>query len=469
MTENLWQISEIFEALNLAKPADLLDLPICGISIDTRSIQKNDLFFALQGEKSDGHDFAHLALKQGASFVIAGKITKELENFPSQVILVPNVFEALEKMAEFKRKQTKAKIIGITGSVGKTTCKEMLAGILSKFGKTHFSPNNFNNHLGLPISLCLMPRDCEFGVFELGMSAAGEISHLTQILKPEIAIITAIAEAHLEFFSSVSQIAEAKAEIFEALSGAAIAIFPEEFQEIFIKKVKSHAKEIAVFGKNSHFSVIDVKNAADFKTEISLKINEMHLELKVNFLGVHNASNALISLTTCHFLQLDLQKAKNALEGIFPKAGRGEMRKISFNNKDLLLIDESYNASPKSMIAAISNLANLPLKARKIAILGDMKELGANSAIFHQEIVSAVKNSNIGSFFSVGELMFEASKNFPNAVSFKKIDDLIDKIDHLLQNGDIIMIKGSYGTKMHALVKHLLKNSSVQEGIENAL
>ncbi len=382
-----------------------------GISIDSRTINEGDLFIAIKG-KTDGHEYVADALAKGAVAAIVEHIPENLnENAP--LLIVKDTMEAMQALGQASRSRTSAKIIAITGSVGKTSTKEMLGRILKEQGQTHYSKGSYNNHLGVPYTLASMHAGTDYGVFEIGMNHAGEITALTKQVQPDIAIITTIAPVHMEFFDSVKDIATAKAEIFQGVKENGTVILPRdnEFFDYLVKKANlCGIKNILSFGINetADAKIIEIIEASN-GSKIKAIIKGEEVEYSIKIPGKHQALNSLSVLLAAKCAGADLQKAAVSISKINPAKGRGALEKINIGDPDnpVTLIDETYNASPESMKAAFRVMALIDTgrNGRKIAILGDMLELGKKSAQMHADLALPIKAAGIDLVYTCGPLM----------------------------------------------------------------
>ncbi len=466
MTDSvLWTGNALLKALEGKLIAGVLS-GANGISIDSRDIQPNDAFFAIKGDMFDGHDYTEKAVQNGASVVvISGKNCAPNGN-NTAVILVDNVLHALEKLAVAARARSKAKIIAITGSVGKTSVKEYLHQCLAQCGKTHASVKSFNNHWGVPISLARMPQDAEFGVFEIGMNHLDEIRPLVKMVRPHFALITTIAPAHLGHFKNLNEIALAKSEIFEGLEKNGVAILNHDNEFFDYLKQKADGKDIQSFGKhkNADLRLLNAETLPD-KSKVKIAYKGTEYNYIMGKAGLHQVQNSLALLLALSLMDVDLEHILPLLETMSLSDGRGGQEKIAFKDGHILLIDESYNANPASMVAAFSVLsAQQPQNGgRKIAIIGDMLELGVTSAKLHKALVDDIIAANIDMVFACGADM----KNCYDALPLKKQGEYAQNSSQLVQSilnrinpYDVVMVKGSLGSKMLKIV-NAIKNNKV--------
>ena len=401
---SLWTSAEIAQATGGTASADFA---ATGVTFDSREVTTGDLFVALKGEASDGHEFLDQASERGASGAVVGSPT------PHPHVLVTDTMAALENLACAARARTAAKIIGVTGSVGKTSTKEALFAALDRGapGAAHRSVKSYNNHTGVPLSLARMPAATRFGVFEMGMNHAGELTHLTGLVRPHVAMVTAIAPAHTAFFPDESAIADAKGEIFAGLQPGGVAIIPYDspHRDRLIAAARPHAARIVTFGIDDGADVqaIETMRVASGGTFVTARVGERELSFTVAQPGMHWVSNALAVLAAVDAVGGDLALAGLALADLDGLTGRGARLTIKVPHGEALLIDESYNANPSSMRATLAVLAAEPA-TRKLAVLGEMRELGEKSAAYHAALAGPVIEAGVERVILVGEAMAAA-------------------------------------------------------------
>ena len=461
MTQPLWTSDEAAAATGGSTAGDW---SAHSVSIDSRTITPGGLYVAIAGERVDGHDYAEQAIDKGAAAVMVSQAVPGVA--AEKQLLVDDTFKALEALAIAARARSQATIIGLTGSVGKTTTKECLRLMCEGFGRTYASRGNYNNHYGTPLSLANMPADSEFGVFEMGMNHAGEIAKLTRMVRPHIAIITNVEAVHLEFFDSVEAIAEAKAEIFEGLerSGTAILNADNEHTNQIIEQLSSRAdvKQLT-FGQQQS---ADIKlEALEYEQEgCTLSTHSKNIPVEVSLTGSGQAviSAVLISLTACTALGLDLVTAANSLAGFKEVEGRGQLSEVTLDGRHMWWIDDSYNASPASMRAAFEKLAMAKEQkqaTRSVAVLGDMLELGEQAPKLHASLAVDIAMYGLDAVWTIGPLMQHLYRALPEDIDKTHIDGLDEMLAWLkdrLQAGDVVLFKGSNGSQIHQLVKDLL-------------
>ena len=459
----LWTLDEICAATNgqAIFPA-ASQLAINGISIDSRTIKPGDLFVALSGPAlaRDGHDFIGQAFDAGAAAALASK-RPALPSTAQTVIYVEDTQRALESLGTVARHRTQAKIIGVTGSVGKTGTKEALAQVLAAQGATHASAASYNNLWGVPLSLARMPRQTQFGIFEIGMNHAGEIRPLTKQVAPDVALITTVAPVHLEFFDSVESIADAKAEIFEGLHGGTAILNRDNayFARLKAAAERCDCSAILTFGEDAQADIrlLDYAEAAD-GASIRVAFGTKTLSGRIGISGRHIAQNSLGVLACVHAAGGDFESAFQDLSHLSAGDGRGRQHEIFYKNGALKLIDESYNASPISIRAALKVLRADKTSMRRVAVLGDMRELGAQSESLHVELAGDVAASS-DIVFACGRYMRGLFDALPESKRGAWVDDstkLAPLVSDAIRPGDIVMVKGSNGSAMNVIVRQLL-------------
>ena len=439
----LWTAEELKNLFTAAQGWD-----VSGISIDTRSLQPGDLFVALVGER-DGHDYVEDAFSKGAAAAIVSR------PMVGNTILVPDTLKALEVMGKAARARSGAKALAVTGSVGKTTVKEMLRRTLSAFGKVHAAEASFNNHIGVPLSLARMPRDSQFGIFEIGMNHPGEIAPLAALVRPDIALITCVDKAHLGLMGSELTIAKEKASIYAALASDGKAIIPGETAYLQVLRDAVPVGCCALLFNGPEARLLDVLTGPE-NSEIAAEVLDCKVYFRLSAPGRHMASNALAALTAIAGLGLDIEKAAAALNGFTPYAGRGAQRIIKLSRGEkILLLDESYNASGASMRAAFSVLKLQP--GRHVAVLGDMLELGEHSNAEHLALAPALREC-ADLVFAAGMGCGALFESLPQAIQGGHAPDagaLAPIVKAALRDGDAVLVKGSYGSRMRDVISVL--------------
>lgn len=459
----LWAADEILAALDGKLVAGKLQAAN-GVSIDSRDMQADDAFFAIKGDLFDGHDYAHVAAKNGASVVVISDVEFAAKISTAAVILVDDVLASLGRLAVAARLRTQAKIIAITGSVGKTSTKEFLRACLEKCGNTHASIKSFNNHWGVPISLARMPKNTEYGVFEIGMNHLHEITPLVKMVRPDLALITTIAPAHLGHFKDLEEIALAKSEIFDGMAKNGVAILnrDNEFFEFLSQKARDkNITDIESFGDNAHADMRLISaNLLPAKSEVVATYKGIEFNYTISSAGSHQVKNSLGLLLAIACLGIDVNDVLPSLQSIELSDGRGAQSELKFRNGHIKFIDESYNANPASMVAAFGVLsAQQPTASgRKVAIVGDMLELGAESPQIHGQLAAELVNAKIDLVLACGSDMKNCYNLLPQDMrgGYAENSALLTKIlnDKLLPN-DVVMVKGSLGSRMSEIVNKI--------------
>jgi UDP-N-acetylmuramoyl-tripeptide--D-alanyl-D-alanine ligase len=471
VSEPLWTLDAMTAAMR-AERAGALPREVPGLSIDTRSIRPGEAFFAIQGENRDGHEFVAGALQAGAGLAVVAHSKRAAMPKDAPLLVVDDVLEALNDLAHASRARSTAKIFAVTGSVGKTGTKEALRLVLSKQGETHASAASYNNHWGVPLSLALMPPSATFGVFEIGMNHAGEITPLTQLVRPHVAIVTTIAPVHLEFFGTLDAIADAKAEIFSGLEPAGAAVINADTAQF--ERLKSAAqaagiKRIVSFGQREDAEARALKVSLQAETStVQARILGHDVTYKLGAPGRHVVDNSLGVLAAASLLGADLALAALALADLKAPVGRGERMTLALPGGDVLLIDESYNANPTSMRAALALLGQVPMRGmgRRIAVLGDMLELGPEGAALHAELADAVIGNAVDLVYCAGPLMkslWDALPSERRGGYAENAAALEPQILGAVAAGDAVMVKGSLGSRMGPIVKALKRRATQAE------
>jgi len=451
LTRPLWTAEEVAQATGGSAS---FDFAISGVAFDSREVGDGDLFIALKGEATDGHQFLDKAYAAGA----AGALVSQPVDQPH--ILVEDTTAALNALGAAARVRMNGKVIGVTGSVGKTSTKEALYAALDRFrpGEAHRSVKSYNNHVGVPLSLARMPRESLFGIFEMGMNHAGELSALTQLVKPHVAIVTAIAPAHIEFFGTEEAIARAKAEIFEGLEPGGVAIIPYDnpHYELLRGVAESHGARVFTFGlkEGADVRAVEAVPARDGGTMVSARLPEAELCYTVAAPGEHNVLNSLAILAAVETVGGDLAAAGLALAELPGLAGRGARSVISVGAGSALLIDESYNANPLSISATLKQLGYEQAK-RRIAILGAMKELGSRSDELHAELADPIWQAGVDMAILVGDEMKPLADRLAGTLALEHVTDSAAATQILqehIQPDDAILVKGSNSIGLSRLV-----------------
>jgi len=433
-----------------------------GVSIDSRSAEPGDLFVAIKGPRVDGHDFVAAALEAGAVAAVVAAIPRGCDAAP--LVVVEDTQAALEALGRAARARTNAKVIAVTGSVGKTGTKEALKLVLERQGKTTASAASLNNLWGVPLSLARMPRDAQYGVFELGMNHPGELAPLSVLVAPHVAIITTVAAVHMEYFDTVMAIAEAKAEIFSGMRGG-VAILNRDnpfFPVLIVSAYAAGVDRVISFGAHREAqmrltSYKPVRNGSD----VGASFDGREIKFRLGVPGRHWAFNSLAVLAAAHAVGADVDQAAATLKELAAPKGRGKRHRVEMAGGSFELIDDSYNASPASMRGAIEILANSKPGAagRRIAALGDMLELGPESRHLHASLESALRAGRIDLVFSAGTFMRALHEALPaemRGVHAETSEALAKILVEQIRPGDVVTVKGSLGSRMAKVVDALL-------------
>jgi UDP-N-acetylmuramoyl-tripeptide--D-alanyl-D-alanine ligase len=443
------------------------EFQVSGVEIDSRDVREGDLFFALKGEAMDGHRFVEAAFAKGAAAVVVDRPVE------GPHVLVKDTTQALERLGAAARARSRARIVGVTGSVGKTGVKEAIFAALDRAsrGAAHRSVKSYNNHVGVPLSLARMPARSRFGIFEMGMNHAGEIAALTRQVRPNVAVVTTIAPAHIEMLGSEEAIAEAKGEIFEGLEEGGVAVIPADsphFERLKAKALK-HAAEVVSFGKSAHADVrlLDVVSAANGGSLVTVDMGDRRLCYTVAAPGEHWVVNSLAVMATVRAVKGDLGAAGLALAEMEGLAGRGARIDVpTADGGHALVIDESYNANPASMRATLAQLGRTEAR-RRIAVLGSMKELGSHAPGYHAALAGPIAEAKVDYLLLVGEEMTALAEELGKSqegslgkgLRFAHCQSPAEARAALaefgVEGGDAILVKGSNSVGLGTLVAAL--------------
>jgi len=462
--EPLWTSGAMAQAMRASIDGTLPE-SVTGVSIDSRTVAPGEAYFAIKGDVHDGHDFVMAALKAGAALAVVEAAQRD--KFPdAPLLVVDDVLAGLCDLARAARARLNAQVIAVTGSVGKTSTKEALRCVLSAQGETHASAASFNNHWGVPLSLARCPANVRFAIFEIGMNHAGEIEPLVRMVRPQVAIITTVEPVHLEFFAGIEAIADAKAEIFEGVEPGGVVVLNRDNSQF--ARLQARARELGISrivsfgtGEKSDARLIDVALQAACSA-VHANILGHDVTYKLGMPGRHMAMNSLAVLAAASLAGADLALAALSLSQLEPPAGRGVRRTLELAHGEATLIDESYNANPASMAAALNVLgqAAIGTQGRRIAVLGDMLELGPAGPALHGRLNEAIKANRIDLVYCCGPLM----RNLWDALSTGKRGGYADssagietQLIAAIRAGDAIMVKGSLGSKMKTVVNALEK------------
>ena len=425
-------ISKIYELFNKYK----------SVSIDTRSIKPNDIFFAIKGLNFDGNNFALQAIKTGASYVISDNpaISKKSD----KIIYVENSIKALQKLANYHRRKLNTKIIAITGSNGKTTSKELIFNVLKTKYKTTATKGNLNNHLGVPLSLLEINENTEFGIIEMGANHLNEIAQLCKIAEPSFGYITNFGNAHLEGFGSIEGVIKGKSELYNYLKSNKSLIFHNS-ENIMQTSLINNYKNTYTFGINSKSNCIINKS----KSENTLNVSYQNKIIKSTIYGDYNFENICIAIAIGEFFKVDFNNIKKGIESYIPKNNRSQ---ISLKNNNTIILD-AYNANPTSMSLALESFKKTNYK-NKMIILGDMFELGKDSNYYHQEITNSLEKINDSTIYIVGEY-FCNTKHSDRIRSFSSSKELINNLSKTNVSNYSILIKGSRGMQLEKIIEFI--------------
>jgi UDP-N-acetylmuramoyl-tripeptide--D-alanyl-D-alanine ligase len=460
----LWTVDAMAAAMGAERAAPL-PASVPGLSIDSRTLELGEAFFAITGDNRDGHEFVAAALERGAGLAVVAADRRDRFADDAPLLVVQDVLAGLRELARAARARSEAKVVAVTGSVGKTGTKEALRLALAKDGATHASVASYNNHWGVPLSLARCPASARYAVFEIGMNHAGEIAPLTRLVRPHVAIVTAVEPVHLEFFGSLDAIADAKAEIFLGVGRGGAAVLNADNAQF--ARLERHAREagiarIVAFGESSRADARLLKCALqpDGST-VQARILGTDVTYKLGAPGRHLVLNSLAVLAAVALVGADLALGALALGELRPASGRGARIRLEAPGGTMLLIDESYNANPASMRAALALLghAEIGAQGRRIAVLGDMLELGPAGADLHRQLAAEIVPHGVDLVFCCGPLMRALWEALPSNRRGGYAETAVALEPHVLsaiQPGDAVMIKGSLGSRMAAIVKALV-------------
>ena len=472
----LWTIDDMAAAMRAGK-SGALPVGVSGLSIDSRSLAKGEAFFAIKGDNRDGHDFVEAALKSGAGLAVVARDQRGRFAADAPLLIVTDVLEALRDLARAARARSHAKVIAVTGSVGKTSTKEALRLALGADGETHASAASYNNHWGVPLSLARCPASVKYAVFEIGMNHAGEITPLTKLVRPHVAIVTTIAPVHLEYFGSLKKIADAKAEIFDGLEPGGAAVLNRDnrqYTQLARAAEAAGVKRIVSFGASAKADARLVRHSLHAEcSTVQARILGEPVTYKLGAPGRHLVLNSLAVLAAAALVGADLALAALALNNLKPAAGRGVRATLRLPRGSALLIDESYNANPASMAAAIALLGQAPVggHGRRIAVLGDMLELGVQGTALHRALAEPIEAAGVDLVFCSGPLMHALWEALPSGRRGGYAETAVGLEPAVLaaiRAGDAVMVKGSLGSKMGPIVKALERQFARPAALEQA-
>ncbi|WP_234051133.1 MULTISPECIES: UDP-N-acetylmuramoylalanyl-D-glutamyl-2,6-diaminopimelate--D-alanyl-D-alanine ligase [unclassified Xanthobacter] len=466
----LYRLDEITQAMSATPRGPVGD--VSGISIDSRTLKPGDAFFAIMGENSDGHDYVERAIAAGAALAVVARDKADRFGPDAPLLLVDDVLGGLTALACAARARSRAGIVAVTGSVGKTTTKEALRLALGADGETHASAASYNNHWGVPLSLARLPEEARYGVFEIGMNHPGEITPLVKLVRPQVAIITTVEPVHIAQFSGIEEIADAKAEIFDGLEAGGAAVLNLDNPLFARLKASAQAKGVArivTFGESEGANVrLETVSLQPACSVMVVDVMGTRITLKVPMPGRHVVQNMLAVLAAAKLLGADLALAAIGISRLTPPPGRGVPIQLAVKGGAATLIDESYNANPASMRAAIDVLSRTPVgpRGRRIAVLGDMLELGDGAAAMHAGLAQALKEGRIDIVFCCGPLMHALWQALPperRGGYAQHATHLEPMVAAVVRAGDTLMVKGSNGSRMGPLVKRLSERFPASE------
>ena len=450
----LWTSAEI-EAATGGKASAPFD--VAGVTFDSREVGPGDLFVAMPGTVHDGHQFVDQAFASGAAGALVAKPAK------GPHILVGDVAAALAALAVAARQRMRGKVIGVTGSVGKTSTKEALAAALerSRIGAVHKSVKSYNNHTGVPLSLARMPRHAAFAVLEMGMNNAGEIAGLTRLVRPHVAIVTAVASAHIENLGSIEAIADAKGEIFQGLEPDGVAIIPEDSRQRdrLVRAARGRADRVVTFGlsQEADISALHAVRSDVGGYLITARLMRSELTFTLSQRGEHWVTNSLAVLAAVEAVGADLAAAGLALADMAGLQGRGERHRIGLSGGEALLIDESYNANPASMAATLKSLGAEQAE-RRIAVLGPMRELGEHADALHAGLAEPVLDARVERLVLVGDDMAPLAEALGTQIAIDRVasvEEAADLLLSILRPGDAVLVKASNSVGLARLVERV--------------
>ncbi len=464
INQKLWNLQDLVDKLDGTFEGKE-NININRVIIDSRVAMDGDVFFAIKGDRLDGHEFVNNAFNSGASLAIVNQ-NYQYKNKDNNYIIVNDTFLALKKLAIASRKRNRGVIIGITGSVGKTTTKDILYSCISSYMKAYASPKSFNNKWGVPLALANMPINSDIGIFELGMNHFGEISELTLLVMPDISIITNVENAHIGNLKTIENIGTAKSEIMDNMDEGCYIILNRDSNcyELLEKKANKKKLNIITFGKTVKSDIQLLKlNIIDNSISTVVSVFNKKYRYKLNTNNKFIAYNSLPILAIFKILKLNHQSIFSNLNFNSVSKGRWETIKFKINNGSFVLIDDSYNASPMSMNYSICQFDSLKVStnARRIAVLGDMLDLGEYEFSYHSDLIKQISESNIDIVYACGESMCKHLDEIPNNIKIYWALDSQEISKLLLRNiceDDVILLKGSNAMKMNIITQEFINN-----------
>ena len=456
------KVADCLKAIDGKLVSGVGDKVFRGVSIDSRTLKENELFFCIQGDRFDGHNFIEEAKNKKASAIVLSDTSKSISRKSAvlSVIRVDDTIEALQELARFHREQVPVQVVGITGTNGKSTTKEMIASITKTTLKTIKTKGNLNNHIGLPLSLFQLSKDDEVAVIEMGMSAAGEIKRLAEIAQPEIGVLTNITEGHLIHLKTLKNVQAAKAELFDALSEKGTAIVNAD-DPLVLELARSVRAKVVTYGIHNEADVKaeDIRPVDQEGFNLNIRLFKKHIPLHLPFLGACNIYNALAAMATGFSLGIELDDIKAGLSNTKLLPNRYEVLK----HQGVTIINDAYNANPKSMQEALKTLKNYQCKGRRFFVIGDMLELGDLAKPAHTRLGADINKYSFDYLVAVGSLSALAAKSaIASGMDKKKIVTALEHkcavafLKKHIRPGDCLLVKGSRGAKMEEVVKHLI-------------
>lgn len=459
ISEPLWTASEC-ELILGAKST--VNWYASGVHTDSRTVVPGDIFVALRGAKMNGHDYVMDAFKRGAVAAVVDSVPEQISMSDHRLLYVENTEKALKKLAVSSRKRMPGQVVAVTGSVGKTSVVQALRSALERSGPAHSSIKSFNNHIGVPLSMARMSKNCRFGVFELGMSGAGEIAPISEIVSPDVAIVTAIGAAHLQAFDSLEAIAEEKASVFKSVKagGSAVIGMDHDHADLLCQRAKEAGLTVIRVGFDDSCDIYPLKISSHADCScITLRLDDQLMTIKINQPGREWVLNGMLVMAAVMAVGGDLAQAGLSLAGLQAERGRGRLYVLPFERGDLTLQDDSYNANPLSMRAALKRFAQVPKQPqqKQIAVLADMAELGADSLEKHLELEGDIRAAGFHEILTVGpEMQAAAQATGVPVVSFDHVGEVIEYLDKSLTGMERLFVKGSNGAGLMQLVDHLV-------------
>lgn len=464
----LWTSDEVKAALTAASITAPFEAT--GVTFDSRAVGKGDLFFALGGETTDGHGFVADALSRGAA---AALVSREVEGAKGTLVRVPDTMKALVELGRAARRRSTARIASVTGSVGKTSTKDALRAMLSAQAPTSASVASYNNHVGVPISLARLPRDAQYGVFEIGMNHPGEIEPLARQVEAHVGVVTNVGPVHIGHMGSEEAIADEKGCLFAGMAEGAVAVLNRDshhYERLVGQARHFGVSRIVGFGRGEAADARLVScNLQDSGSEVAALLHGRRIEYRLGAAGEHWALNSVAALAVVEALGADVSSAAATLAGVKASPGRGARRMLKFGNGTIELLDESYNANPVSVKAMLAVLARTEPQpgGRRILALGDMRELGEGADGYHAGLADAVAASGAAQVFLCGPHMQALwQKLAPAQRGVHRPDSaaLAGDLPAVLRAGDVVAVKGSLGSKMKIVVDAIVAASGGEAG-----